>query len=150
MTPPLQLCTCHVNGLFLGLDVLSVQEVIRSPDLALVPLAPPTIAGLLNLRGQILTAIDLRRLLGFPPRPATAAASMLMILCTRHGQVALIVDSVGDVIAVAEDTFEPPPDTLPAAIRPLLSGVHKLPGQLLHVLNAETTGSVHSPAAHAA
>lgn len=143
-----QLCTFHVGSLLLGLDVLSIQEVIRSPQLARVPLAPATIEGLLNLRGQILTALDLRRLLGLSAAANRPASPMLMILRLQQGQVALLVDRVGDVIEVGEDTFEPPPDTVPAAVRPLLLGVHKLQGRLLHVLDAEATGSAqpHSPA----
>ncbi len=150
MKTPRQLCTFHVGGLFLGLDVLSVQEVIRSPELALVPLAPPTIQGLLNLRGQILTAIDLRRLLKLREPAQKIASPMLMILRTTNGSIALVVDSVGDVMEVSEETFEAPPDTVPAAVLSLIRGVHKLDGTLLHVLDAEATGSSQAAMAQAA
>ncbi len=150
MTTPAQLCTFHVGRLFLGLDVLCVQEVIRSPELALVPLAPPTIRGLLNLRGQILTAIDLRRLLKLPAPRDPVTTAMLIILCTQHGQVALVVDSVGDVMELTEESFEPPPDTVPPAMRHLIAGVHKLDRALLHILDAEATGSSQAAFASAA
>ncbi|WP_221029882.1 chemotaxis protein CheW [Actomonas aquatica] len=152
MNTPSQLCTFYVGDLFLGLDVLSVQEVIRSPELAQVPLAPPTIQGLLNLRGQILTAIDLRRMLKLrePKEGSDRKASMLMILRTANGQVALVVDSVGDVMELTEDTFEPPPDTVPSAVLHLIQGVHKLDRKLLHVLDAEATGSCQAAIATAA
>ncbi len=136
MSAPRQLCTFHVAGLYLGVDVLSVQEVLRARELARVPLAPDTIEGLLNLRGQIVTAIDLRRRLGFPARDS-GSDSMFMIVRTTDGQVALIVDTVGDVLDVAPDTFELPPDTVPVQVRQLVTGVHKLPQHLLHVLDSE-------------
>lgn len=136
MQPVRQLCTFHVADLYLGIDVLSVQEILRARALAPVPLAPATIEGLLNLRGQIVTAIDLRCRLGFPPR-APDATPMFMIVRTVDGQVALIVDAVGDVLESSADTFEPPPDTVPEAVRRLIEGVHKLPDRLLHVLDCE-------------
>ncbi len=146
MKTPHQLCTFHVAGLFLGLDVLAVQEVLRARELLPVPLAPANVEGLLNLRGQIVTAIDLRRRLGFPNRDVSASP-MIMIVRDEDGCVALLVDSVGDVIEVDYATFEPAPDTLPAAMRALLTGVHKLPKQLLHVLDAH---EITATSAHAA
>jgi purine-binding chemotaxis protein CheW len=135
MNTTTQYCTFHVAGLFLGVDVLSVQEVLRATELARVPLAPATVEGLLNLRGQIVTTIDLRRRLSFEPRAADAEP-MFMIVHTADGYVALVVDSVGDVIEVNDETYEPTPETLPATARALVSGVHKLPGRLLHLLDA--------------
>jgi purine-binding chemotaxis protein CheW len=146
MKTPHQLCTFHVAGLFLGLDVLAVQEVLRVRELALIPLAPANVEGLLNLRGQIVTAIDLRRRLGFPPRNADESP-MIMIVRDEDGCVALLVDRVGDVIDVEDTTFEPAPDTLPASMRALLLGVHKLPKQLLHVLDARETTAASAHAA---
>ncbi len=130
-----QLCTFYIADLFIGLDVLNVQEVLRPQELARVPLAPPNVEGLLNLRGHIVTAIDLRRRLGFPAR-APDAEPMFMIVRTADGFVALLVDRVGDVIEVDESTFEPTPDNIPAATRTLIAGVHKLPQRLLHLLDA--------------
>ncbi|HEY3756180.1 MAG TPA: chemotaxis protein CheW [Opitutaceae bacterium] len=143
---PKQLCTFYIADLFLGLDVLAVQEVLRASELARVPLAPRHVEGLLNLRGQIVTAIDLRRRLGLAPRE-TGAESMFMIVRTDNAFVALIVDRVGDVIEVDPGSFEEPPDTLRGAIRGLLSGVHKLPGSLLHILDADQTAAVPAHAA---
>ena len=146
MKTPYQLCTFHVAGLFLGLDVLAVQEVLRARELALVPLAPTNVEGLLNLRGQIVTAIDLRRRLGLPPSGAHEPP-MIMIVRDEDGCVALLVDRVGDVIEVDDSTFESAPDTLPAFMRTLLLGVHKLPKQLLHVLDAREATAVTTHAA---
>lgn len=136
-----QYCTFYVAGLYLGLDVLTVQEVLRARELALVPLSPTNVEGLLNLRGQIVTAIDLRRRLGFPPRKAEDS-SMFMIVRTEDGFLALVVDSVGDVIEVDESTYEPAPDTLPLSMRAVLIGVHKLPDKLLHLLDPEQTAAL--------
>lgn len=141
-----QYCTFHVAGLYLGVDVLSVQEVLRSTELARVPLAPPTVEGLLNLRGQIVTTINLRRRLSFEPRPDDAE-SMFMIVRTTDGYVALVVDSVGDVIEVDADTYEPTPETLSPASRSLVTGVHKLAGRLLHLLDANQAATLTAHAA---
>ena len=143
MSATRQLCTFYVADLLIGVDVLAVQEVMRSRPLARVPLAPVEIQGLINLRGQIVTAIDLRRRLNFPPRPETISP-MFMIMRTVDGFVAFLVDSVGDVIDVADDTFELPPDTMPAAARALVSGVHKLPKQILHVLAIEQAAELNA------
>lgn len=131
-----QYCTFEVDSLFLGIDVLHVQEVMKSRDLAPVPLAHGAVQGLLNLRGQIVTAIDLRRRLELPPRLENRRP-MLVVARTDAGAVAFLVDAIGDVIDVAEDTFEPPPDTIRTTVRDLITGVHKLPKRLLHVLDAE-------------
>lgn len=147
MSASLQFCTFRVCDLFLGLDVLNVQEVLRARELARVPLAPPNIEGLLNLRGQIVTAIDLRQRLGFPPR-AAEEAPMFMIVRTNEGAVALLVDSVGDVIEAEPTTFEAAPDTLAPHLRGLITGVHKLQPQLLHVLDISAATSVAETLSH--
>lgn len=146
MSAPRQFCTFQVADLYLGLDVLTVQEVLRARELARVPLAPANVEGLLNLRGQIVTAIDLRRRLGFPLRQADDPP-MFMIVRTDDGFLALLVDSVGDVIEVDDATFEAAPDTLSSAMRALIAGVHKLPQRLLHILDARQAAAVPAHAA---
>ena len=142
MSVPAQYCTLRIAGLHLGIEVLSVQEVLRAThELARVPLAPAVVEGLLNLRGQILTTIDLRRRFGLPPRPA-GIEPMWMIVRPADGPVALVVDSVGDVIELDAGTFETPPETVPASARALVRGVHKLPGRLLHLLDVETAAGL--------
>ncbi len=136
MAPPSQLCTFHVDTLFLGISVVQVQEVLREQETTPVPLAADSISGLMNLRGQIVTAIDLRTILGLPPRPEGNRA-MNVVIRTADGAVSLMVDDIGDVIEAAEDTFEPPPDTLTGGARNLVLGVHKLPDALLHVLDVD-------------
>lgn len=129
-----QYCTFLVNGLFLGLEVTCIQEVIRAQPLTVVPLTSPVIAGLMNLRGQIVTAIDLRHRLGLPPR-ADDARPLNVVVRTSEGAVSLLVDEIGDVIEVDAEAFERPPDTLTDDARELIRGAYKLKGRLLLVLD---------------
>jgi purine-binding chemotaxis protein CheW len=100
------------------------------------PLAPVVVRGLINLRGQIVTAIDLRRRLGLPDAPS-GTVPMNVILRTEHGAVSLLVDKIGDVREVSRDLFEPAPDTLRDLARDVIRGVYKLPDRLLIALDAE-------------
>jgi purine-binding chemotaxis protein CheW len=129
-----QFCTFHLGSLYLGLEVLRVQEVIRAQDMTRVPLAPRAVAGLVNLRGQIVTAIDLRRRLGLPDRTAGAEV-MNVVIRTDDGAVSLLVDEIGDVCEVDADAFEAPPETLAGSARGLIRGVYKLQERLLLVLD---------------
>ncbi|HET7499810.1 MAG TPA: chemotaxis protein CheW [Kofleriaceae bacterium] len=133
-----QFCTFFVRGLFLGLEVTCIQEVIRYQRLTVVPLTPPVIGGLMNLRGQIVTAIDLRHRLGLPPREPDEKP-INVVVRTAEGAVSLLVDEIGDVIEVDEATFERPPETLGDDARALIRGAYKLKGRLLLVLDAART-----------
>jgi purine-binding chemotaxis protein CheW len=130
-----QYCTFLLADLYLGVDVLHVQEVMKSRELATVPLAHGAVEGLLNLRGQIVTAVDLRRRLDLPDRPGSKPP-MYVVVRTEDGAVAFVVDAIGDVIDVSDETFEPPPGTLNTRAAELITGVHKLPGQLLLILDS--------------
>jgi purine-binding chemotaxis protein CheW len=131
-----QFCTFHLDRLLFGVELKGVQEVIRSLDMTKVPLAPEVVSGLINLRGQIVTAVDLRRRLELEPRPPDLLA-MNVVVRTEDGAVSLLVDEIGDVVEVNEDSFEPPPETLRGSVRSMILGVHKLSGRLLHVLDIE-------------
>jgi purine-binding chemotaxis protein CheW len=131
-----QLCTFHVDNLYLGIAVQQVQEVIRHHAITPVPLAQRAVAGLINLRGQIVTAIDLRERIGLPPR-AEGRLPMNVVVRSDDGAVSLLVDSIGDVIEVTEDNFESPPATLRGPARELVEGAYKLPTGLLLVLNTK-------------
>ncbi len=133
-----QFCTFHVRGLFLGVEVTCVQEVIRYQPLTVVPLVPKLVAGLMNLRGQIVTAIDLRYRLGLPPR-GDDEQPVNVVIRTPDGAVSLLVDEIGDVIEVDQGAFESPPETLDSAARALIRGAYKLEGRLLLVLDPEQT-----------
>ncbi len=133
-----QFSTFFVADLFFGVDVLRVQEVLRFQQMTRVPLAPDVIEGLINLRGQIVTAIDMRRRLRLPPR-AGDQMPMNMVVRTEDGAVSLLVDEIGDVLDVDSATYERPPENLDAAARELIRGVYKLKDRLLLILDAERT-----------
>src|SRR5689334_4415650 len=105
-----QFCTFYVDGLFLGIDVQQIQEVIRYQAMTRVPLAAAAISGLINLRGQIVTAIDLRCRLGLALRKPEETP-MNVVVRDGDNAVSLLVDRIGDVLEVDEDLFEPPPST---------------------------------------
>ena len=129
-----QLATFRLDGDLYGVEVEHVQEVLRSQGLTRVPLAPPAVAGLINLRGQVVTAIELRERLGRPPRPAGHDA--VVIVVRLHGEaVSLLVDSIADVVDVDAADFEAPPDTLDGQARELIRGAYKLDGTLLLALD---------------
>jgi purine-binding chemotaxis protein CheW len=128
--------TFLVQDLLFGIPVARAQEVIQNHEITPVPLAPPIYLGLINLRGQIVPVVDLRRVLGLP-EPPRAGASTFVVLRTREGPVSLLIDDVGDVLDVPEDGVEPPPETLPGRVRRLVRGIHKLDGRLLLLLEAE-------------
>lgn len=131
-----QFCTFYLDGLFFGIEVEKVQEVIRHQTMTRVPLAPALIGGLINLRGQIVTAIDLRLRLGLPERQPDELP-MNVVARSEDGAVSLLVDEIGDVVEVSEEAFEPPPDTLQGEARQLVRGVYKLKQRLLHVVHLE-------------
>lgn len=147
MSDSRQFATFFVNNLFFGVEVLKVQEVIRYQEMTRVPLAPTMIQGLINLRGQIVTAIDLRRRLELPTRPADQLP-MNVVVRSEDGAVSLLVDSIGDVLEIQEDSYERPPETLNAVARELIKGVYKLKERLLLILDTERTMSLPKPAAH--
>jgi len=123
-----------VADLLLGIEVGEIQEILRDTTIMPVPLAHPAIRGLINLRGQIFTAIDLRRRAGLEETDEETP-STTMVLGTAEEPLALVVDSVGDVIEVASDAFEAPPDTLKGEARRMIEGAYKLERELLLVLN---------------
>ncbi len=141
MSEPKQYCTFYLDDLFFGVDVLLVQEVIKFQDMTNVPLASKVVQGLINLRGQIVTAIDLRRRLELSERPADQEP-MNIVIQTDDGAVSLLVDEIGDVLEVTEDTLDPPPNTVKGTARELITGVHKLDGCLLLILDTEKAMTV--------
>lgn len=141
MTDHNRYCTFRLGDLYLGIEVMRVQEVLRAQDATPVPLTNPVIGGLMNLRGEIVTMIDLRHRLGLDAAEL-AESSMNVVVRTTDGVVSLLVDEIDDVIDVDDTSFEPPPATLPSPLRELLVGVYKLDGRLLLVLDAEQVGAV--------
>ncbi len=141
MAEELQYCTFMLDDLLFGVEVQQVQEVIRFQNLTEVPLASGVVHGLINLRGQIVTALDLRRRLSLPERPA-GELPMNVVIRTEGDLVSLLVDEIGDVVEVDESLFECPPDTLSGVARDLISGTYKLEHRLLLVLDTAKTVSL--------
>ncbi len=129
MTPRL-LCTFAVADRRCAVPVDDVQEVMRAQELTPVPRAPAAVRGLINLRGLIIPAIDLRRRLALPDRPLDAAP-MTVVVRTSDGPKALLTDDIGDVIEVDDASAEPPPDTLTGPGRMLTRRVYKRPDLIL-------------------
>ena len=140
-----RLCSFLVDDLLFGIDVANVQEVVRHHALTPIPLAPPSIRGLMNLRGHIVAAIDLRRRLGIGAA-SEGVRRANVILRSDHDSVSLLVDEIGDVIEVGAESFEAPPETLRGIARELIVGAYKLPERLLLVLDVERTIDVSTEA----
>jgi purine-binding chemotaxis protein CheW len=131
-----QYCTFYLDGHFFGVEVMKVQEVLRYQEMTRVPLAPDEVRGLINLRGHIVTAIDMRRRLKLKER-AEDQTPMNVVVRTEDGEISLLVDEIGDVLEMNESTFERPPETIDDTTRELVRGVYKLQDKLLLVLDSE-------------
>lgn len=136
MTTRSQFCTLLVRNEKFALPVERVQELIRGLEMTPIALAPLVIRGLINLRGQIVMAIDLKRRLGLadefdPP------SLMNVVVRTDDGPVSLLVDDVSEVVELSLDECEPVPSTLRGEVRELVRGIYKLPNSLLLVLDTD-------------
>ncbi len=132
-------CTFRVGGLLVGVDGERVQEILHDPELTPVPLAHDSVVGLLNLRGQIVTAIDARRRLGLDNRNPEERTAHVIVRC-RSEAVSLVVDVEDEVVEV--EAPHDVPETFSSDIRQLVTGVHELDSRLLLVLDADRTLSV--------
>ena len=140
-----QFCTFYLDGLFFGVEVKKVQEVIRYQEMTRVPLASVVVQGLINLRGQIVPAIDLRRRLELSDRPA-GQLPMNVVIRSDDGPVSLLVDEIGDVLEVEAEAFERPPETLRGVARDLIRGAFKLQDRLLLTLDTDAAVQLGSEA----
>lgn len=131
-----RLVTFTLDERLYGVEVSWVQEVLRGLPRTRIPLAPPAMAGLINLRGQVLPAVDLRVQLGLPARVGDDEP-MLVVVRVGGEPLALLVDSIGAVVDVEQDQFEPPPDTLAGPVREIVVGAYKLPDRLLLSLDVD-------------
>ena len=131
-------CTLYLDGLCFGVEVRHVQEVLRYLEMTKVPLAHPVIRGLINLRGQLVTAVDMRRRLELPPRDANLDP-MNVIIRTEDGPVSFLVDKIGDVMSMSDSDFEVSPGTLTGVAKSLVKGAYKMKDGLLLVLDIERT-----------
>jgi purine-binding chemotaxis protein CheW len=127
-----------------GVPVMKVQDVIAETGIHVVPLAPVEVAGVLNLRGRIVTAMDMRQRLDLPCREP--GERFMSVILERGGELyALLVDDVGDVLWLPHSTFEPLPPTLSASWRSLCVGLYRLENDLLLALDVDKVLTLSSP-----
>lgn len=129
-----QMLTFELAGALYGIEVEHVQEVLRTQKVTRVPLLGEAVAGLINLRGEVVTAIDLRARLALAPRPEGQDA-VNVVVRLRGESISLLVDSIADVVELDGRSFEPVPDTLTGGVRDLLRGAYKTQGRLLLALD---------------
>jgi len=133
-----QFATFRVGEHYLGIGVLQVQEVLREQRITPVPLANAVVAGLINLRGQIVPELDLARILQLPPR-APGAVTFSVVVRTEHGAVSLMVDEIDDVLELDASCSEAAPRNVNPHVRSLLSGIYQLQQRLLLILDIPAT-----------
>ncbi|MES2528921.1 MAG: chemotaxis protein CheW [Bdellovibrionota bacterium] len=130
-----QFSTFTIDGRLYGIDVMKVQEVTKPLNVTLMRTAPPFIKGLINLRGQIATAIGLRELFGLTADPSVH--KMTVVCKVEDILISLLVDNIGDVVEVSDKEFEPSPLSIPASIRSYMQGVYKTENAILSIINLE-------------
>lgn len=127
-----QFSTFYVGDRLFGIDVMQVQEVTNPLPVTQIPLAPTFVKGLINLRGQLATTIELRNLFSLKDTPPKISMN---VVCRHDGVLlSLLVDKIGDVVEVEGVNFEPSPDTISEGVRKFMQGVYKNPGQLLSII----------------
>lgn len=133
---PVQYSTFTVANRIYGIEVSRVQEIVLPLNMTQVPLAPKFVRGLINLRGQVATAIGLRELFGLDPAPFDNRP--FNVVCRLNGVLlSLLIDEVGDVVEVGADSFEKVPSTIPTEIRRFLSGVHMVSPSILSIIDLD-------------
>jgi len=138
-----QYCTFFVNGLLLGIESTQVKEIVFESCVIEVPLAPRTVAGLINHRGEIVTAIDMRRQLEFPDDEKSQSSTTIFVRC-KEEVFGLVVDGIGDVLSVSSQDFESPPESLRGVAKEMIIGAYKLPDRLLLPLDLDKIGRIPS------
>lgn len=132
-----QFVTLTIEGQLFGVPVLSVQDVLAPQNITAIPLASEGVAGALNLRGRIVTAIDVRRRLNLSPRGKDDDC-MYVVVELGAELYSLMIDSVGEVLSLPVDRFEKPPATLDERWREVCRGVYRLEEELLVVLDVNS------------
>ena len=133
-----QFVTFTLDDKLCGIPVERIVEVLPGRARTPVPLSPPDVAGLVNLRGQVVLSVDLRERLGIPRFVTDDDHEQMMVVVLVGGEnVALLVDTIGDVVEVEDEQFETPPQTLPENLRSVIAGASKLPGRLVLALDVD-------------
>ncbi len=131
-----QFSTFLVDDRLYGVNIRVVQEITKSMSVTEVPLSPAHIKGLINLRGQIATAVGLREL--FEINPSDKESGKINVVCKSESYLhSLVVDEVGDVLELDDILFDPTPETVSLSVSKFMSGVYKLPDNLLSVIDIQ-------------
>lgn len=139
------LLTIVIAGQRFGIPILQVQDVLGEQKVTKIPLAPPEVSGSLNLRGRIVTAINVRKRLDLDKDADTPHASMSVVVEHEEELYSLVIDEIGDVMRLKNKDFKPTPGTLDPTWRDISSGVYQLDGELLVVLDVpKFLSSVHT------
>ena len=126
--------TFYSGRIYFGISTAEVIELAKVVEITPVPLAPPAVSGLINLRGQIVTAIDMRQRLGLQPAPPSEVS--VTVLIEKFGVLyGPLVDQVSDILELEQTHFEPPPSNISQSAKELIMGLHKLPDNLLLILD---------------
>ncbi len=134
MTEDRLFCTFRLDDHLFGIEIAEVHEVIRSQEITRVPLAPPSVRGVINLRGRIIPAVDLRRCFEMEALPPDRTPAHVVVRGAGSASASLLVDDVGDVVDTTSAAYAVTPPTLRGRARDLLVGVYKLQGEILLVL----------------
>jgi purine-binding chemotaxis protein CheW len=136
MTSSQSYATFYVDNFYFGILTSDVVELTKGTEVTPVPLAPPAVSGLINLRGQIVTAIDMRKRLGLQPN--LAAEDIITVFIRNNGVLfGLLIDKVSDILELDHTGLEPPPSNMPSSAYELIIGFHKLPNKLLFVMDVD-------------
>ncbi|MCF3629122.1 chemotaxis protein CheW [Thalassospiraceae bacterium LMO-SO8] len=127
--------TFRVKKQLFGIPVLMVQDILSPDRIASIPLAPPEVRGSINLRGRIVTVIDVRVRLGLPTSTEASENAMAVTVEHDHELYTLLVDSIGDVVSLSNDLYERNPATLDSLWREFANGIYRLKGELMVVLD---------------
>ncbi len=134
-----QICTFFLNGIYCGIEIEEIQEIVRQQSLTRIPLAPPDIRGLMNLRGQVMPVVDLPYRLGLRSILSNDEEEITynIVVNTAEDVVSFIVDAIGDIVECSIDKFEPPPATLTGHVRSFIKSAYKLDRGFLLILNSQ-------------
>ena len=134
MTEDRLFCTFHLDNHLFGIEIAEVQEVLRSQEITRVPLAAPAVRGVINLRGRIIPAVDLRRCFEMEAFPPDRTRAHIVVRGAGVASASLLVDDIGGVVDTTSAAYAVTPPTLRGRARDLLVGVYKLQGEILLVL----------------
>jgi purine-binding chemotaxis protein CheW len=132
----LQFATFFLNGQLFGIQILHVQEILLRQNVTPVPHAPDYVMGLIGLRGQIVTAVDLRKRLGLSER-AQVEEPYHLVVSANGGVASLQVDGVGDVLEMPESQLLPPPESLEGIDPTFIQGVFMLEERILAIIDVQ-------------